>query len=55
MSKERLKNIGVTSKVWKELKLISIEKEWTMDEVVADLLETRKRHLEEMDRKGESS
>ncbi|HDS0956991.1 TPA: hypothetical protein QDZ28_000637 [Pseudomonas putida] len=55
MSKVRLKNIGVTSKVWKELKLLSVEKEWTMDEVVADLLEIRKQHLEKMDRKAESS
>lgn len=38
MTKERLKNVGITTDVWKELKLITIERDCTMDEAVAELL-----------------
>lgn len=38
MIKKRLKNIGITTEVWKELKLMTIERDCTMDEAVAELL-----------------
>ena len=38
MTKERLKNVGITAEVWKELKLMTIERDCTMDEAVAELL-----------------
>ena len=42
MAKERLKNVGVTFDVWKELKIITIEKSCTMTEAIAELLKTYK-------------
>ena len=38
MIKKRLKNIGITTEVWKELKLMTIERDCTLDEAVAELL-----------------
>ena len=38
MIKKRLKNIGITTEVWKELKPMTIERDCTMDEAVAELL-----------------
>lgn len=42
---EKLKTIGVDrEKVWKLLKEIALEKEWTLSEVIEDLLEKRTEH-----------
>lgn len=38
MEKVRLKNIGVTAEVWRELKIMTIDQGCTMDDVVAQLL-----------------
>ena len=46
MSRDRLKNIGITSEVWKELKLMTVEQECTMDEAVAELLKIAREQAE---------
>lgn len=52
MTKERLKNVGITTEVWKELKLMTIERDCTMDEAVAELLKIA-REQKENDRADE--
>lgn len=49
MSKKRLKTIGITTEVWKELKLMTIERDCTLDEAVAELLK-KDREQNESDR-----
>ncbi|KQW13127.1 hypothetical protein [Pseudomonas sp. Root401] len=46
MTKERLKNVGITPEVWKELKLMTIEHDCTMTEAVADLLKIAREQKE---------
>lgn len=38
MAKERLKNIGLTHEVWKVLKLMTVDRNCTMDEAIRELL-----------------
>lgn len=46
MTKERLKNVGITTEVWKQLKLMTIERACTMDEAVAELLKIAREQKE---------
>lgn len=46
MTKERMKTIGITTAVWKELKLMTIEHNCTMTEAVANLLKIAREQKE---------